>query len=523
MNPFRARLVAAGALVAIIAGVALAAIALTSSDVRAARPRVTYSEEAPGMWKITEPAGANGRQQPGYAGAIIVRLPFADVVASTGRLAQVQRETWRQVASADGDLVWVLGAYLSEIDDVTPPTTVPPTTVPPTTVPPTTVPPTTTPPTTTPPTTTPPTTTPPTTVPPQPVFDTEALGLWRVTGIDDGGRLNVRSQPGTAGGIVARLDHDAVDIRSTGRIATLDGDLWRQVEYRTGAAGWVDASFLGRYVAPPPKPVFGTEKKALWDVTGLADGFLNVRSAPGTHNPVEFRFPHDTVAIPGTGRTATLDGALWREVQWADVGHTGWVSARYLKAHVAPPPPPPVRSIVVMGDWDGDGTRTPALFRDGTWFVRLSNTAGPADLVLTFGQRGDLPVAGDWDGDGIETVGVVRNGTWHLRNAHSSGPADTVFAFGNAGDTPIAGDWDGNGTDTPGVVRGATWHLRNANSQGPADVTFDFGNAGDTPITGDWDGNGTDTPGVVRGATWHLRNALAGGNADVTFAYEVRS
>ena len=66
-------------------------------------------------------------------------------------------------------------------------------------------------------------------------------------------------------------------------------------------------------------------------------------------------------------------------------------------------------------------------------------------MVFDYGNpTGDLAVTGDWDGNGSTTPGVVRNGTWYLRNANTSGVADLSFAYGNPGDLAITGDWDGN-------------------------------------------------------------------------------
>ena len=87
----------------------------------------------------------------------------------------------------------------------------------------------------------------------------------------------------------------------------------------------------------------------------------------------------------------------------------------------------------------------------------------------------DRPVTGDWDGNGTTTAGFVRGNTWYLRNTNSAGPADMVFTYGGPADRVITGDWDGNGTTTPGIVRGNRWYLRNANSAGPGTVVFDYG------------------------------------------------
>ncbi len=210
-------------------------------------------------------------------------------------------------------------------------------------------------------------------------------------------------------------------------------------------------------------------------------------------------------------------------------------------------------SIHVTGDWDGNGTATPGIIRivgdfensHYVWYLRNSNSPGPADLVFTYGkpsfgfeEPGDTPVVGDWDGNGTDTAGVVRrrNGAaqaqWLLRNSAGGGTAQVQFGYGLISDTPVAGDWDGNRTDTPGAVRAIgtgspTWLLRNANSAGPVAVRFTYGTGSDLPVAGDWDGNGADGPGVLRAGsgrwTWLLRNPLSSGAATIAFGYGLSS
>lgn len=116
--------------------------------------------------------------------------------------------------------------------------------------------------------------------------------------------------------------------------------------------------------------------------------------------------------------------------------------------------------------------------RGAQWFVR----GGPS---FVFGISSDVQVMGDWDGNGTRTPGVFRNGTWHLKNALAGGAADVTLTFGRAGDTPVVGNWDGVGGTGLGVVRGGTWFLRNTLSSGAAEVSFTFGRAGDTKVAGD--------------------------------------
>lgn len=164
----------------------------------------------------------------------------------------------------------------------------------------------------------------------------------------------------------------------------------------------------------------------------------------------------------------------------------------------------------VAGDWNGDGTDTTGFYRGGDFYLRNSNSSGPADLVFSFANPGDYPVAGDWNGDGIDTIGVYRpsTGDFFLRDKNSGGPAEYVFSFGNFNDVPLAGDWNGDGIDAIGVYRPSTrqFFLSNSNAPGPPDYAFDYGNSGDLPVAGDWAGDGADRIGLFRPSnqTWYL-------------------
>lgn len=160
----------------------------------------------------------------------------------------------------------------------------------------------------------------------------------------------------------------------------------------------------------------------------------------------------------------------------------------------------------VMGDWNGDGKKTPGVFRNGMWVLdETGNGFDGGDRVLYFGLPGDKAVAGDWDGDGKDTVGIFRNGNFTFdKNGNGFDAADTeVISFGWATDIPVAGDWNGNGKDTIGIFRGGTWVLDlTGNGYDTADRVLQFGLPGDQPVVGDWNGDGKDTPGVLQKGQW---------------------
>ncbi len=160
---------------------------------------------------------------------------------------------------------------------------------------------------------------------------------------------------------------------------------------------------------------------------------------------------------------------------------------------------------------------TIGIYFNGTFYLRNTNTSGYADITVTYGNPGNLPVVGDWNGDGMDTIGIYINelGVFLLRDLNTSGDPQYAFVLGNPGDEPIAGRWDsamlGSGA---GVYRPSNGLLfaRRILSSGFADYTMVLGNPGDHGIAGDWDGNGYDSIGVFRPADtrFYLANAMGG-------------
>ncbi len=215
-------------------------------------------------------------------------------------------------------------------------------------------------------------------------------------------------------------------------------------------------------------------------------------------------------ALPGTARAAAADPLV------GSVGPTGlWTvpGADPFYFGVAD-------DIPFLGDFNGDGVRTPGLYRPTTGLAYVRNTlnTGVADLSWFIGNPGDQPIVGDWDGDGIDSFGIYREGVVHLRNAQTTGIADVSYSFGNPGDVAFAGDFDGNGIDTVGVHRPSTGQVFISNSQvtSVADEEFFFGDPDDIFLGGDWDRDGTDSVGVVRPSTntFFFRNTNDQGVAD---------
>ncbi len=187
--------------------------------------------------------------------------------------------------------------------------------------------------------------------------------------------------------------------------------------------------------------------------------------------------------------------------------------------------------LPVAGDWNGDGIATIGIYRPSTgeFFLKDANTFGaPVVYNFTLGTPGDVPFAGDWDGDGKDSVGVYRpnNGVIFMKDTLSTGFADYAMIFGIAGDQPLAGDWNADGADSVGVYRGDEFFLTDTTCNGcipTADYIFVLGINGDVPFAGDWNNSGSSGVGVFRptdGVTF-FKNALSTGFADIEIVYGI--
>jgi hypothetical protein len=212
------------------------------------------------------------------------------------------------------------------------------------------------------------------------------------------------------------------------------------------------------------------------------------------------------IAAPRSSRIGVVDGRTW---SLRSSLSTGKPTQRFGFGNST--------DVQVMGDWDGNGTKTPAVFRNGRWYVRMNWTS--PWVSFAFGSRGDLPVVGDWDGDGRDGIGVYRKGRWLLRNTASAGPAQLNFVYGDGNRRPVVGDWDGDGIDTIGLFRDGTWWFRNSNSAGLTARSIRYGAKGDVPVVGEWDLDGRDEIGVYRKGRWLLRNTLTAGGANRSFTF----
>jgi hypothetical protein len=158
-------------------------------------------------------------------------------------------------------------------------------------------------------------------------------------------------------------------------------------------------------------------------------------------------------------------------------------------------------------DADGDGKADIAVYRSGTWFVRLTSNGG----VTTAGWGGvpqDVPVPRDYDGDGKTDASVYRNGTWFIQR--SLGGHATVSWGGAATDLPVPADYDGDGKADIAVYRDGAWAILRSSDGGITSVGWG-GLAADEPVPADYDGDGKADVAIYRNGTWFIIRSSDGG------------
>jgi parallel beta-helix repeat protein len=199
----------------------------------------------------------------------------------------------------------------------------------------------------------------------------------------------------------------------------------------------------------------------------------------------------------------------------------------------------PVQGQWVMGDWNGDGIETPAVYGDNGAFYYTNDVGQTTNWTgIWFGLLGHPPVAGRFDAVvDHDCLGVVDSAPWPGfgtaftmyftcdLNSGADPPKDAQWLGAVLPDSDgfsgphqfAAGDFDGDGIDSIAVRRGpyVAWTnvppttLLSAYDQ--AQYIGAPGAGTGQLVTGDWDGDGLDSFGLLyqdAAASFYRRNDL---------------
>ena len=221
----------------------------------------------------------------------------------------------------------------------------------------------------------------------------------------------------------------------------------------------------------------------------IDDVALYPHALPGAHVAVNFEAGSAPDVYPNFGSTPGVVRTVNGQYEWRLTNELGGKPEHVFTFQCCGTP--------IVGDWNGDGTKTPGVVYGGNHWVLSNDYSGTVAHDFYFGLAGDTPLAGDWNGDGADTPAVRRDNAWHFNDGFD-GAAERTLHYGYATDDPLVGDWNGDGVDTPGVRRTHYWYLTN-DFDPIGEIYFGLGNdSGDLPVVGDWNADGIDTVGVRR-------------------------
>ncbi|MBI5929658.1 MAG: hypothetical protein HY862_10140 [Chloroflexi bacterium] len=194
----------------------------------------------------------------------------------------------------------------------------------------------------------------------------------------------------------------------------------------------------------------------------------------------------------------------------------------------------------LMGDWNGDGLKTPGLYANGAFYFTNSNTTTSTWSSVWIGLIGRPAVAGHFSNTANDCIGAVDSANFppygtafalYFTCNFLSGPTPALSlqwlsvvlpdAQGYSGTHQFAaGDWDGNGVDSIAIRRGAYIAFTNVPPT-TLESAFNLAQYWGTPsnndygvfLAGDWNNDGLDSFGVYYNNGYFYRRNDAAWNS----------
>jgi subtilisin-like proprotein convertase family protein len=169
-------------------------------------------------------------------------------------------------------------------------------------------------------------------------------------------------------------------------------------------------------------------------------------------------------------------------------------------------------------DFNGDGRTDVSVYRpsEGKWWIRKSDSW--ANLVVVWGQPGDIPAPGDYDGDRKTDECMFRPSTGQWITFRSSTNTVSFVTWGSSTDKVVPSDYNGDGITDVAVYRpsNGTWYILRSGTNSP--LIAQWGLSTDLPVPGDYDGDGSFDIAIFRPSTGQWFGILSSiGNAQATW------
>ena len=178
-------------------------------------------------------------------------------------------------------------------------------------------------------------------------------------------------------------------------------------------------------------------------------------------------------------------------------------------------------SFSLAADFDGDGTKDPAVYDPDTSTFYYIGSTDLRDHSQSWGMAGDIPVPGDYDGSGPDNFAVFRpsTATWFIRPDGGGPPIQYQFGDPNDSLTPAPLDYDGDGIMDCAVVSQTTYQWFIRRSDGSGTVIKQHGLVGDIVAPGHFDSVAGAELAVYRPSnfSWYWRSAVLAVNGTKLF------
>ncbi len=293
--------------------------------------------------------------------------------------------------------------------------------------------------------------------------------------------------------------------------------------YGHGSSETTGCAIAGGTFYNPVTPSLGNDFVSDYFFADLCSGWI--RRMDAATRQVSTFVPLNGVAGPVDLLTTPSGSLLYLAHNSGVLGRIGRQQSWFLRTSNTPGRPQIANVIGTLGpslacDWDGNGTATPGLYLDGTWYLWNNFDGGPPAVTFAYGGPGDQPVCGRWTAGGqTDTIGVYEAGHFFLKTSNGAGPPDFDIRYGTPGDRVVVGDWNNDGRDTIGVYAFNHFYLRNSNDAGAPSLDVFYGGPGSIPLAGNWDGVGGDGIGVYAFNHFYLRNTTDAGPPSLDVFY----
>jgi len=199
---------------------------------------------------------------------------------------------------------------------------------------------------------------------------------------------------------------------------------------------------------------------------------------------------------------------IWYSTWYSNEGTLIWLSDDILGS-----------TSQMLGDVNGDGKDDAITFKNGNWYVAVSNGNGFSQTqkwISGYGDNSSSQMVGDVDGDGKADAISFKNGDWYVAISKGNGFSQTqkwISGHGDSSSSQMLGDVDGDGKADAISFKNGDWYVAiskgNGFSQSQKWISG-HSDSSSSQMVGDVDGDGKADAISFKNGDWYV--AISNGN-----------